>query len=217
MNPLDVCSVFRVFTDVFTRPGVVMSGTTCYSPRPADAAGVCRAAAAEIGAGLGALRAKVGVLDPAWPGVPATRLAELLAGFDIYARMLGDALADIARELRDHRWDDRPASSPVVVDRGPVTAGATVTTVAAEVAARLAELRRILEPTRHLWCGPAVELGPAEEWTIAADGLFGTDGVLAQISRAMGVDWPVFPALGWADGEARPDRPPLRHRTGRGW
>jgi hypothetical protein len=64
-------------------------------------------------------------------------------------------------------------------------------TMAAEVTGRLAELRRVLEPTRDLWSGGGLDLGPADEWSIAVDGLFGDDGVLGQISRALEAAAPV--------------------------
>jgi hypothetical protein len=87
-------------------------------------------------------------------------------------------------------------------DGGPALAA-----LATEVADRLAGLRRTLEPTRELWAGTSAGLDPADEWTIAVDGLLGPDGVLDQISRAMdgapdgAVDtaWPAFPGAGWKD------------------
>jgi hypothetical protein len=69
-----------------------MSGTTPYADH-------CRDSAADVGARLRALRAHLASLDPARVGLPRARLADLLAGFDIYARMLDDALHDIAAEL----------------------------------------------------------------------------------------------------------------------
>lgn len=89
-----------------------MSGTTLSSQRPADVADVCHTAAADIGDGLRALRAQLAAVDPARLGMPATRLAELRAGFDIYARMLDDALDDIAGELSEHRSGPAPWTGP---------------------------------------------------------------------------------------------------------
>jgi hypothetical protein len=83
----------------------------------------------------------------------------------------------------------------------PAPDGHAMTATAAEVAVRLAGLRRVLEPTRDLWAGTTAGLGPAEEWTIAVEGLFGADGVLGQISRAMHAEWPAFEGLGWTDGD----------------
>jgi hypothetical protein len=75
--------------------------------------------------------------------------------------------------------------------------GETIVAMAADVADRLAGLRSELAPTRALWTGDGADLCPADEWTIAADGLFGPDGVLGQISRAMNTDWPALPDAGW--------------------
>ncbi|MDR7274256.1 hypothetical protein [Catenuloplanes atrovinosus] len=80
--------------------------------------------------------------------------------------------------------------------------GATINALAADVAERLAALRDQLEPTREQWTGGRVYLGPADEWTIAVDGLFGPSGVLNMINNAMNVTPPDFPAAGWGDAPA---------------
>ena len=77
-----------------------MSGTTPYALCVDDAAASCRDSAADIGARLRVLRAHLASLDPARLGVTESRLADLLAGFDIYARMLDDSLHDIAGYLQ---------------------------------------------------------------------------------------------------------------------
>jgi hypothetical protein len=76
-----------------------MNGTTPYVLHPGGVAGGCRDSASDIGARLRALRAHLANLDPAELNIPGSRLADLLAGFDIYARMLDDAMRDIADEL----------------------------------------------------------------------------------------------------------------------
>ncbi|MEV6636905.1 hypothetical protein AB0M54_39835 [Actinoplanes sp. NPDC051470] len=91
-------------------------------------------------------------------------------------------------------------------DADLAAAGQAITALAADVAARLAELRAALEPTRAVWCGGGVDLEPMDEWTIAVDGLLGPDGVLGQISRATATTWPAFPGAGWDGGDPAPVR-----------
>ena len=78
-----------------------MTGITPYKPKVGNAADSCLDAAADIGARLGQLRRHLTSLDQAGVAdLPAGRLRDLLAGYDIYARMLNDALHDIARDLQ---------------------------------------------------------------------------------------------------------------------
>lgn len=77
-----------------------MSGITPYSVVTGNAADDCRAAAADIGARLDMLREHLAGLDPARLRISPSRLADLLVGYDIYARMLDDALHDIAGGLQ---------------------------------------------------------------------------------------------------------------------
>lgn len=78
-----------------------MSGITPYTSGVGNVADSCLDTAAEIGVLLRQLRRHLAVLDRATlPDLPAGRLQDLLAGYDIYARMLDDALHDIARHLR---------------------------------------------------------------------------------------------------------------------
>ncbi len=77
-----------------------MSGITPHSPGESNVAETCREAAAGIGAQLDLLRGHLAGLDPARLGMSAGRLRSLMAGYDIYARMLDDALADIARNVQ---------------------------------------------------------------------------------------------------------------------
>ncbi|GAB7042447.1 MULTISPECIES: hypothetical protein [Catenuloplanes] len=81
----------------------------------------------------------------------------------------------------------------------PSDAGEIIGVLAADIAQRLAVLRRELEPTRELWSGDRVALGPAAEWTLAADGLLGRDGVVALVSDAMKITWPGYAGVGWTD------------------
>ncbi|GLZ01991.1 hypothetical protein [Actinoplanes sp. NBRC 103695] len=79
--------------------------------------------------------------------------------------------------------------------------GRAIIATAAEVAGELAGLRHALAPTRELWTGVGPDLDPADEWTIAVDGLLGADGVLGQISRALDTPWPALPSAGWSGAE----------------
>nr|WP_221382688.1 hypothetical protein [Actinoplanes polyasparticus] len=166
---------------------------------------VCRRAAAEIDERLSSLRNILALIDPAASLMSRSRLDDLLAGFDIYRRMLGDALHDIADALSGTaaaeegpvHWESVRAPT----DTGKVVADRVIVESATMIAGSLAVLRRHLLPTRELWDGDRVSvLGPAVEWTIAADGLLGPDGVLGQISRAIAVTWPELPGTGWAAG-----------------
>ncbi|MEV6636904.1 hypothetical protein AB0M54_39830 [Actinoplanes sp. NPDC051470] len=76
-----------------------MRATTPYAQYAVEAPSACRDAAADIGARLRALRAHLAGLDPQRLGLTGARYADLLAGYDIYARMLDDALHDIAGDL----------------------------------------------------------------------------------------------------------------------
>ncbi|MFC0530937.1 hypothetical protein [Phytohabitans kaempferiae] len=85
-----------------------MSGITPYKPGAGNAAESCLAAAADIGARLLQLRNQLAGLDRAGlADLPPGRLRDLLAGYDVYARMLDDALRDIARDLQGMRATGR--------------------------------------------------------------------------------------------------------------
>lgn len=99
-------------------------------------------------------------------------------------------------------------------DEGLAEAAATINALAADVVEQLAALREQLEPSREHWAGSHAYLGPADEWTIAADGLFGASGVLSTINDVLRVTTPDFAAAGWAetgrpgDGRGEPMGPP---------
>lgn len=89
-----------------------MSGITPYSPGVGNAADSCLDAAADIGVRLRQLRRHLTSLDRAGLAeLPAGRLQDLLAGYDIYVRMLDDALHDIARDLRSAQATHRPEAA----------------------------------------------------------------------------------------------------------
>src|SRR4051812_22733303 len=65
-----------------------------------DAAASCDATNNEIDAELSALRSFVVNLQAQWHGVASDQFNILMTDFDIYGRMLHNALADIASGLR---------------------------------------------------------------------------------------------------------------------
>ncbi|MGC4879750.1 hypothetical protein ACLQ26_26220 [Micromonospora sp. DT43] len=88
----------------------------------------------------------------------------------------------------------QPGSAPE-----PADIGSAIKALAADVADRLAMLRDELEPTRARWSGIHDYLGPADEWTIAADGLLGPNGVLGMVSDALEITLPDLVAVGWSE------------------
>ena len=90
---------------------------------------------------------------------------------------------------------------------GPDEAAVIMQALARDVVERLARLRRELEPARELWDGGRAVLDPATEWTIAADGLLGRDGVIGVLSDAMKITWPGATGVGWADVASTPSGP----------
>lgn len=91
-----------------------MSGITPYRPGVGNVADSCLDAAADIGVRLRQLRGHLTSLDRAGlTDLPTSRLQDLLAGYDIYARMLDDALRDVARDLRATEPTCRSEAEPV--------------------------------------------------------------------------------------------------------
>jgi uncharacterized protein YukE len=82
-------------------------------------------------------------------------------------------------------------SSSIVVPVDLEGAGAYINARASEIAGELAALIRILAPLEATWTGQAYDYyhGLQQEWNIAAEGLFGPDGVLGIIANAMNVTW----------------------------
>lgn len=84
-----------------------MSGITPYSPEVGNAADRCLDVAVDVGARLGELRRHLTSLDRVgMAALPAGRLQDLLVSYDVYVRMLHDALHDIARDLRATQRSD---------------------------------------------------------------------------------------------------------------
>jgi hypothetical protein len=160
------------------RCGGVRPATT-----PEEAAAVahwCRVTAAEVEGRLAGLRDHLSGLEPGGLGMSPTRLEAVLAGYDIYVRMLVGALTDTAAALADAAGPSGAAPPRTFV----------LTGTAAGVLAELTTLRRALEPIADRPAGSGGRIAPEVEWNIAVDGLFGPTGVLGVIARASGEAWP---------------------------
>ncbi|MDQ7905721.1 hypothetical protein RB614_14475 [Phytohabitans sp. ZYX-F-186] len=153
-----------------------------------EAADRSRAAAAEIERRLGQLGRYLAGLDPDGLDLPTARFDALLTAYDVYTRMLTDALDDIAAALDRRSTPEGP----------PVPPAAVVAGTASQVLAELESLKRVLEPLAGTPAGAEPWLGPTDEWTIATDGLFGPTGVLGVIVRASGAAWPDQRVAAWS-------------------
>jgi WXG100 family type VII secretion target len=92
-------------------------------------------------------------------------------------------------------------SSTIKVHADLADAGPHIATVSETISEELASLIRLLEPLQETWTGAAATYyeGLQAEWNTAANGLFGPDGVLGQISRALGVNWANYSDAEWAN------------------
>ncbi|MGC4879749.1 hypothetical protein ACLQ26_26215 [Micromonospora sp. DT43] len=94
-----------------------MSGITPYLRGEGNMADACRDAAVGISDQLDRLRAHLASLDLARLQMSAVRREALLTGYDIYVRMLDDALHDIAAGLQEE--PDPRRSDTALVGGGP--------------------------------------------------------------------------------------------------
>jgi len=82
------------------------------------------------------------------------------------------------------------------------SAGAWLNQRADVCADELARLRGQLAPLQESWNESRAAdyyQGLQQQWNVAADGLFGPDGVLGQIARAMNVTWGNYADAEWAN------------------
>jgi WXG100 family type VII secretion target len=70
-----------------------------------DAALSCTSTATEIDAQLSSLRSYVSSLEEIWRGIAQETFQELMHDYDIYARMMHDALTDIATGLTTNHFN----------------------------------------------------------------------------------------------------------------
>lgn len=81
-------------------------------------------------------------------------------------------------------------------------AGATINAKAAAIADELARLKSKLVPLQEDWQQSQASTfyqDMQNEWDIAANGLFGPDGVLGRIAHAMNVNWNNYSEAEWSN------------------
>jgi len=92
-------------------------------------------------------------------------------------------------------------STPILVHADLEAAGATINAQAQTISDELAALKAQLMPLAETWYGTANTYyeGLQQEWNIAAEGLFGPDGVLGRIAAAMDVNWANYSDAEWSN------------------
>ncbi|MFG2226228.1 WXG100 family type VII secretion target [Streptomyces sp. NPDC048644] len=80
-------------------------------------------------------------------------------------------------------------------------AGTHINNLSEQIAEELHQLITLLQPIAETWQGDAQVYyeGLQQEWNIAAEGLFGPNGVLGQIAMAMNVNWENYSEAEWAN------------------
>jgi uncharacterized protein YukE len=93
------------------------------------------------------------------------------------------------------------ASSNLVVPADLFAAGTTLNGRAHDIVAELDALKSQLAPIADTWIGPAASYyQPLQaEWNIAAEGLFGPDGILGQIASALNLSWNNYSECEWSN------------------
>jgi uncharacterized protein YukE len=92
--------------------------------------------------------------------------------------------------------------TPIYVSEGLSAAGGWLNSQATTAADDLATLKAQLAPLQDAWTqsqAAAYYQGLQQEWNIAAEGLFGPDGVLGQIAHAMNVNWGNYSDAEWSN------------------
>ena len=91
--------------------------------------------------------------------------------------------------------------SSIVVKEGLAGAGRDVNGQAQAIADELHSLWNQLMPIAETWTGAAKDyyFGLQQEWNIAADGLFGPDGVLGEIAAVLQINWNNYSEAEWAN------------------
>lgn len=80
-------------------------------------------------------------------------------------------------------------------------AGGQMRTTALTIDHQLSDLRGQLLPLQDYWQGPAQSYYEElqAEWNVAAEGLFGPDGVLGEIAAALNMTWNNYTDCEWAN------------------
>ncbi|MEU2246863.1 WXG100 family type VII secretion target [Streptomyces sp. NPDC019224] len=91
--------------------------------------------------------------------------------------------------------------SRILVHADLSTAGPEINRRAAEISEELSLLIRQLQPLAATWTGEAKEYYEVlqAEWNMAAEGLFGPEGVLGRIAHALNVNWANYSNAEWAN------------------
>lgn len=92
--------------------------------------------------------------------------------------------------------------TPIYVGTDLQNAGTWLNAQATSCADDLARLKSQLAPLVEAWTqSKAADYyqGLQQEWNIAAEGLFGPDGVLGQIAQAMHVNWGNYSDAEWSN------------------
>jgi uncharacterized protein YukE len=92
--------------------------------------------------------------------------------------------------------------TPIYVGADLQNAGTWLNSEAATCSEELARLKAQLAPLQEAWTlSQAADYyqGLQQEWNIAAEGLFGPDGVLGQIAQAMNVNWGNYSDAEWSN------------------
>lgn len=93
-------------------------------------------------------------------------------------------------------------ASQIYVQEGLAGAGSTINGMAQTMADELAQLKSKLSPLQDAWTQSQAATyyqGLQNEWDIAANGLFGPDGVLGRIAQAMHVNWGNYSEAEWSN------------------
>lgn len=92
--------------------------------------------------------------------------------------------------------------TPIHVGSGLENAGTWLNAQATTCADALFQLKGKLAPLAEAWThsqAAGYYQGLQQEWNIAAEGLFGPDGVLGQIAHAMNVNWNNYSEAEWSN------------------
>lgn len=92
-------------------------------------------------------------------------------------------------------------SVPILVRQELEGVGAYLNGQAADISEELSQLAAYINQLPEVWSGSASTYyqGLQTEWNIAAEGLFGPDGVLGEISQAMNVTWGNYSDAEWSN------------------
>ena len=92
---------------------------------------------------------------------------------------------------------------PILVAAELESVGTYLNGQATEISDELSQLASYLNQLEAIWQGAASGYyqGLQAEWNIAAEGLFGPDGVLGEIATAMNVSWGNYSDAEWSNSQ----------------